>query len=156
MLKIHQIFILKFILLFAASLLISSIISYIALKDIIIEHNKNHLKHAIEFMEMDLKHVEDLDSFASEINKRMSLRVTIIAQDGVVLAESDADKKEMDNHASRFEVMQSNSQDYGDITRYSDTVKADFLYVAKRVLYKNEEIYLRLSMSLEQIMYDFY
>lgn len=156
MLKIHQIFILKFIVLFAASLLISSIISYIALKNIIIEHNKNHLKHAIEFMEMNLKHVEDLESFASEINKRMSLRVTIIAQDGVVLAESDADKKEMDNHASRFEVMQSNSEDYGDITRYSDTVKADFLYVAKRVLYKNEEIYLRLSMSLAQIMYDFY
>jgi len=155
-LKIHQIFILKFLLLFATSLLISSIISYIALKDIIIEHNKNHLKHAIEFMEMDLKKVEDLERFASEINERTSLRVTIIAQDGVVLAESDADKKEMDNHASRFEIMQSNSQDYGDITRYSDTVKADFLYVAKRSVYKGEQIYLRLSMSLEQIMYDFY
>ncbi|MDY0123400.1 ATP-binding protein [Sulfurimonas sp.] len=156
MLKIHQIFILKFLLLFATSLLISSIISYIALKDIIIEHNKNHLKHAIEFMEMDLKSADDLENFASEINKRTSLRVTIVAADGVVLAESDADKKEMDNHASRFEIMQSNSQDYGDITRYSDTVKTDFLYIAKRVVYKNEHIYLRLSMSLEQIMYDFY
>lgn len=156
MLKIHQIFILKFLLLFATSLLISSIISYIALKDIIIEHNKNHLKHAIEFMEMDLKSVENLESFAYEINKRTSLRVTIIAGDGVVLAESDADKEEMDNHASRFEIMQSNSHDYGDITRYSDTVKTDFLYVAKKALYKEKQIYLRLSMSLEQIMYDFY
>ncbi|TKI69297.1 sensor histidine kinase [Sulfurimonas crateris] len=156
MLKIHQIFILKFLLLFATSLLVSSIISYIALKDIIIEHNKNHLKHAIEFMEMDLKSVDDLESFAAEVNEKTSLRVTIIAVDGVVLAESDADKKEMDNHASRFEIMQSNSQDYGYITRYSNTVKADFLYIAKRVIYKDEQIYLRLSMSLEQIMYDFY
>jgi len=155
-LKIHQIFILKFLLLFATSLLISSVISYIALKDIIIEHNKNHLKHAIEFMEMDLKKVNDLDTFALDINKRTSLRVTIIAGDGVVLAESNADKEEMDNHASRFEIMQSNSKDYGDITRYSDTVKTDFLYVAKRSVYKDELIYLRLSMSLEQIMYDFY
>lgn len=156
MLKIHQIFILKFLLLFATSLLISSIISYITLKDIIIEHNKNHLKHAIEFMEMDLKSVDDLDSFATEVNEKTSLRVTIIAGDGVVLAESDADKDEMDNHASRFEIMQSNSHDYGEITRYSDTVKTDFLYIAKRAVYKDEHIYLRLSMSLEQIMYDFY
>ncbi len=156
MLKIHQIFILKFLLLFATSLLISSIISYIALKDIIIEHNKNHLKHAIEFMEMDIKSVDNLESFASDINERTSLRVTIIAHDGVVLAESDANKEEMDNHASRFEIMQSNSNDYGHIIRYSDTVKADFLYVAKRAIYKDEQIYLRLSMSLAQIMYDFY
>jgi len=155
-LKIHQIFILKFLFLFITTLLISSVISYIVLKDIIIQHNKNHLKHAIEFMELDLKNVDNLDDFATKINEKTSLRVTIIAGSGTVLAESDADKNEMDNHASRFEVMASNTQDYGYITRYSNTVKADFLYVAKKVVYKNEQIYIRLSMSLAQIMYDFY
>ncbi|MDD5400329.1 MAG: ATP-binding protein [Sulfurimonas sp.] len=156
MLKIHQIFMLKFVLLFSVTLLITSVISYIALKNIIIEHNKNHLKHAIELIKIDLENIENLDDYAVKVHKSTSLRVTIISENGTVLAESSADKKEMDNHSSRFELMQSNVQDYGDITRYSDTVGADFLYVAKRVTYKNEQIYIRLSMSLAQIMYDFY
>jgi signal transduction histidine kinase len=155
-LKIHQIFILKFLLLFVSTLLITSIIGYIALKDIVIEHKKNHLKHAIELMEIELENIEDIDNFVMKINKKTSLRVTIIAESGVVLAESNADKREMDNHASRFEIMQSNTNNYGDITRYSKTVKADFLYVAKKIAYKNEFIYVRLSMSLAQIMHDFY
>ncbi len=156
MLKIHQIFILKFLLLFVSTLLITSIISYIALKDIIIEHNKNHLKHAIELIEMELKNTKNLDDLAMNINKKTSLRVTIIDKEGSVLAESNADKNEMDNHASRFEIMLSNRKDYGYTTRYSKTVQADFLYVAKKTLYKNEPVYIRLSMSLAQIMYDFY
>lgn len=156
MLKIHQIFILKFLLLFVSTLLITSIISYIALKDIIIEHNKNHLKHAIEIIEIELKNTKNLDDLAININKKTSLRVTIIDKEGSVLAESNADKNEMDNHASRFEIMLSNSKDYGYTTRYSKTVQADFLYVAKKSLYKNEPVYIRLSMSLAQIMYDFY
>ncbi|WP_310441832.1 HAMP domain-containing sensor histidine kinase [Sulfurimonas sp.] len=156
MLKIHQIFILKFLLLFVSTLLITSVIGYIALKDIIIEHKKNHLKHAIELMEIELENIEDIDNFVMKINKKTSLRVTIIAESGVVLAESNADKREMDNHASRFEIMQSNTNNYGDITRYSKTVKADFLYVAKKIAYKNEFIYVRLSMNLAQIMHDFY
>ena len=156
MLKIHQIFIIKFLLLFSASLFITSVISYIALKNIIIEHNKNHLKHAIELMSVELESVKDLDNYVALIHKNTSLRITIVSQDGLVIAESSADKNEMDNHSSRFELMQSNTQKYGDITRYSDTVQTDFLYVAKRVSYKDEQIYVRVSMSLAQIMYDFY
>ncbi|MDQ1264668.1 MAG: two-component system, OmpR family, phosphate regulon sensor histidine kinase PhoR [Campylobacterota bacterium] len=156
MLKIYQIFILKFIILFISSLFITSIISYIALKSIILEHNKNHLKHAIELIELELKNVKNLDEYTDIVNTKTSLRVTIISSEGIVLAESDADKNRMDNHASRFEIMQSNTKEYGDITRYSDTVKADFLYVAKKVTYGDKQIYIRLAMSLAQIMYDFY
>jgi len=155
-LKIHQIFILKFLLLFITALLISSVISYITLKDIIIEHNKNHLKHAIELMEISLNSVENLDDVVAQINEKTALRVTVISKEGTVLAETDADKEEMANHTSRFEVMLSNSQEYGDTVRYSNTLKADFLYIAKKTIYKDEQIYIRLSMSLAQIMYDFY
>jgi signal transduction histidine kinase len=107
-------------------------------------------------MEMELEKIDDLDAYALKIYEKTSLRVTIIAENGVVLAESSADKAQMDNHASRFEVMYSNSNGYGDIVRYSKTVKADFLYVAKKVAYKNGYLYIRLSMSLAQIMDDFY
>lgn len=156
MLKIHQIFIIKFITLFVASLVVSSVISYIALKSIILEHNKNHLKHAVELISMQIKDIKNLDEYVMDIKKRTTLRVTIIDDRGVVLAESDADKTHMDNHASRYEIMQSGKNDYGDITRYSHTVNTDFLYVAKKIDLEDRVIFVRLSMSLAQIMYDFY
>lgn len=156
MLKIYQIFIIKFSLLFVSALFITSLISYLALKSIILEHNKNHLKHAIELIDLELHSVNNLDKYVSNIYKKTSLRTTIIDENGTVLAESNADKTEMDNHAQRFEVMESNTKEYGYIIRYSNTVEADFLYIAKKIVYKNRNIYIRLSMSLAQIMDDFY
>lgn len=156
MLKIHQIFIIKFLLLFGTALFIISVISYVSLKDTIIEHNKNHLRHAIELMEIELSGVKNLDNYAAEIHKNTSLRVTMISDEGVVLVESNMDKQEMDNHSSRYELMQANSHKFGDVVRYSDSVKTDFLYVAKKVAYRDTQVYIRLSMSLAQIMYDFY
>ncbi len=156
MLKIHQIFIIKFLLLFTSALLVTSIISYVALKTIIIEHNKNHLKNAIDLIEIELQNLHDLDEYALSVHEKTSLRVTIIGSDGVVLAESNTDKKSMDNHGSRYEIMQANSEEFASITRYSKTLKVDFLYVAKKLTYSGEKIYIRLSMSLAQIMDDFY
>ena len=156
MVKIHQIFILKFLLLFIGTLLLTSIISYLALKSIIIEHNKNHLKTAIELMEIEFSNVDNLDNYVRKIYDKTSLRVTIIDNDGVVLAESSADKSSMDNHGSRYEIMQSNSEEYGYVTRYSKTLNVDFLYVAKKLSYRGDKIYIRLSMSLAQIMQDYY
>ena len=156
MLKIHQIFIIKFLLLFVGSLLVTSILSYVALKTIIIEHNKTHLQNAIAIMSLEISEVKDLDTYTQNIHNQTHLRVTLVNENGVVLAESNADKETMDNHGSRYEIMQANSQEYAFITRYSKTVKADFLYVAKKVSFHNSKIYIRLSMSLAQIMEDFY
>jgi two-component system, OmpR family, phosphate regulon sensor histidine kinase PhoR len=155
-LKIHQIFIIKFLLLFVGTLFVTSLISYVALKSIIINHNENHLENAIVLMGLDLEKVDDLDAYASSVNKNTNLRVTMIDDDGVVIAESSADKSTMDNHASRYEIMQANRDEFSHITRYSKTIKVDFLYVAKKFFYKDKKIYIRLSMSLAQVMSDFY
>jgi signal transduction histidine kinase len=52
--------------------------------------------------------------------------------------------------------MRANKDEFSHITRYSKTLKVDFLYVAKKFVYKNKNIYIRLSMSLAQVMSDFY
>ncbi|MDA3908222.1 MAG: ATP-binding protein [Sulfurimonas sp.] len=156
MLKIHQIFIIKFLLLFVGTLFVTSLISYIALKSIIIDRNQDHLENAIVLMGLELQKIEDLDSFAKLVHKNTELRVTMIDNDGVVIAESSADKSTMDNHASRYEIMQANRDKFSHITRYSKTLKVDFLYVAKKFSYHGKKIYIRLSMSLAQVMSDFY
>ena len=156
MLKIDQIFIIKFLLLFVSTLLITSILSYLTLKSIVIEHNKNHLKDAIEIMDLKLDSVNNLDKYVEDIYKKTSLRITIVDENGSVLAESEANKIEMDNHAKRFEIIESNTKEYGYIIRYSKTLNMDFLYVAKKIVYKDRDAYIRASMSLAQIMDDFY
>ncbi|WP_321777616.1 HAMP domain-containing sensor histidine kinase [Sulfurimonas sp.] len=156
MLKIHQLFILKFLLLFVGTLFITSLISYVALKSIIIGHNKTHLQNAITLMGMELQDINNLDKYSALVNKKTQLRVTMINQEGKVIAESNLDKKDMDNHASRYEIMQANTDDFSHVIRYSKTLKVDFLYVAKKFDYKEKKIYIRLSMSLAQVMKDFY
>ncbi|PHQ65252.1 MAG: two-component sensor histidine kinase [Sulfurimonas sp.] len=156
MLKIHQIFIIKFLLLFVGTLFVTSLISYVALKSIIIDHNENNLENAIVLMGLELEKVDDLDAYARRVNENTELRVTMIDSDGMVIAESSADKSTMDNHGSRYEIMQANRDMFSHITRYSKTLKVDFLYVAKKFSYRGEKIYIRLSMSLAQVMSDFY
>jgi two-component system, OmpR family, phosphate regulon sensor histidine kinase PhoR len=155
-LKIHQIFIIKFLLLFVGALLVSSLISYISLKSIIINHTKEDLENSIVFIELDLKNVDNLDSYVSKIHKRTGLRVTLIDNNGVVIAETNADKNSMENHSNRYEIMHANNEKFAYITRYSKTIGADFLYIATKVMYKDKHIYIRLSKSLSKVMSDFY
>ncbi|MFT5835251.1 MAG: two-component system phosphate regulon sensor histidine kinase PhoR [Sulfurimonas sp.] len=156
MLKIHEIFIIKFLLLFVGTLLVISLISYVALKSIIINHNQHNLENAIVLMELELENTKDIDLYAKRVYETTNLRVTMIDDDGVVIAESSADKSTMDNHGTRYEIMQANRDEFAHITRYSKTLKVDFLYVAKKISYNGKKIYIRLSTSLAQVMNDFY
>lgn len=126
------------------------------LKSIVIDYNKEHLQSVIKMIEFHINDVDNLESYAKKIHKQTNLRVTVVNEVGKVIAESDANKQTMDNHASRYEIMASNNQEFADITRYSHTLNVDFLYVAKKTSYKGKKIYLRLSISLGKIMDDFY
>lgn len=156
MLKIYQIFIIKFLLFFVGTLFITSLVSYISLKSSIIEHNQEHLQNAIKLISMELENHENLDEYAHMLNKTTGLRVTMVDNKGVVIAESEVAKESMENHGSRYEIMQANSEEFSHIIRYSDTLFVDFLYVAKKIVVRNEPIYLRLSISLAKVMEDFY
>ena len=156
MLKIHQIFLIKFFSLFVGALVLFSVLMYISLKESTLEHNKNHLQHAIMLIGLNIQTADNLDLYALQIHERTDLRVTFIDAEGVVIAESEADKETMENHANRYEIMQANKEDFSYIVRYSKTLKTDFLYVAKKCVYRGKPIYLRLSMSLEKTLHDFY
>jgi len=156
MLKLHQIFFLNFLAIFTGTLLISSLVAYLTIKSSTINENKEQLKKEISLLQMQLPFVTNLDTFASEIKKQTDLRVTIINEEGLVLAESNKDKTKMDNHRGRPEIMDAATAEYGCITRYSDTIKTDFLYVTKQVHFKDQEVFFRLSISLDTVMHEFY
>jgi two-component system, OmpR family, phosphate regulon sensor histidine kinase PhoR len=73
------------------------------------------------------------DALAKQIGAGVDTRVTIIAPDGTVLGDSEADPAAMENHAGRPEVQAAMQSGSGKDTRSSSTLGVDFSYVAQRV-----------------------
>lgn len=59
-----------------------------------------------------------------------ALRVTIVNTRGVVLCDSEAEAKSMENHLSRPEIASALASQRGRSTRFSETVQSTMLYVA--------------------------
>lgn len=81
--------------------------------------------------------IEYLDSIENE-----NERITLIAPDGTVIADTVADAESLENHSSRDEVRQAMQNGSGTSSRYSDTLTEKIVYYAVEM--KNGEI-LRIS-----------
>jgi len=62
-----------------------------------------------------------------------TVRVTVIAADGQVLADSQSDPSTMENHAGRPEIRDAFAKGDGQSIRYSVTIKRNLLYYAVRL-----------------------
>lgn len=69
-----------------------------------------------------------LRQFAERAARATDDRVTIIALDGTVLADTEADPSTMKNHLDRPEVREALQHEQGTSARYSTTVERDVLY----------------------------
>ncbi|HET7872836.1 MAG TPA: HAMP domain-containing protein, partial [Terriglobales bacterium] len=79
-------------------------------------------------VENDTRH--SLQQMAEEEARITQTRVTVIAHDGKVLADTEADPDTMENHAGRPEVAAALAGKTGTNKRRSHTVGVEFLYVA--------------------------
>lgn len=106
--------------------------------------------------EKDLSPAEDeLDNLVKEWSKSINSRVTIIDKEGVVIAESDADRMTMDNHLDRPEIQQAITDGVGRSVRFSRTEGIEFMYVAVPVLETGDFIgFARVAIPLSQIQAD--
>ena len=60
-------------------------------------------------------------------------RITLIAQDGTVLYDSEADESTMNNHANREEIVEAQENGYGEASRLSSTLDVTTIYYAVRL-----------------------
>jgi len=75
-------------------------------------------------------HVTASRSIAARAARSTGARVTLIAPDGTVLADSEHDPATMENHSSRPEVREALATGSGSSIRHSATIGVDMLYVA--------------------------
>ena len=73
---------------------------------------------------------KNYQAVAEEAAATADVRATIIDRTGKVLADTEANPVEMENHATRPEFMEAFRGGVGESTRFSHTVHIDFLYVA--------------------------
>jgi two-component system phosphate regulon sensor histidine kinase PhoR len=74
----------------------------------------------------------ELQATARRLGEGARVRITLIAADGRVLADSEHDPATMDNHATRPEVREARRAGRGHSVRRSATLGTDMLYVALR------------------------
>ena len=156
MLKLHDIFLRKFLLLFTGIFLLIATLSYFWVKSIFIEQTKIDLLNNIDLLSLQITDFNNIDNKAKEIKKAIGLRITIINQQGLVIAESHKDKSLMDNHLNRTEILQSKYSKYGSIVRYSETLKKDLVYVSKMYSLNGVEYFIRMARDLEKINEEYF
>jgi two-component system phosphate regulon sensor histidine kinase PhoR len=102
---------------------------------------------------------DDLESPLSEISNIVdtysqifNARITVINTDGLVLADSEADQSQMENHLARPEILMALGGKEGVETRHSKTLDQDMLYVAEPVSVSGKVIgVVRLSVPMDQL-----
>ncbi len=95
---------------------------------------------------------QEINQVAQEYGQQIETRITLIDNQGKVVADSAADKSEMENHGDRLEVRAALEGRIGSTIRYSATLKTDLFYVAIPVT--SDELpfqVIRLAVSLAEI-----
>lgn len=114
---------------------------------------------SIEWIIRDHAPFEDETGFAKwvdELGDRLGVRITYIAKQGRVLADSDVGfiaVNSMDNHSRRPEVMQAHMEGHGSNVRFSDTVHKEMLYVAAKMndVTIVQDGFLRLAVPFSKV-----
>ncbi len=76
---------------------------------------------------------QKLTSSIETIATQTDTRITLIAEDGIVVDDTERDPKTMENHGDRSEVRQARSDGIGSARRRSPTLGIPMLYLAMRV-----------------------
>lgn len=87
-----------------------------------------------------------------QIGQRTDTRVTLLTKDGVVIADSEFNASEMDNHRYRPEIIAANTADIGQSRRYSKTLQKPMLYVAVSAMASSGNLgYIRTALPTQRI-----
>jgi len=152
LLKLDQLYFRSFLILFIITVLLTSTIGYIVLKNSETNSHKTMLLSMIYQFSILEDRQKSKDEAVKEIYEKTLVRVTIINPKGEVISESSRDIKGMDNHLNREEIQMAISNDVGFSVRYSKSVDKDYLYVAKKFPYG----FIRMAYALDTIKAKFF
>lgn len=139
------------------AVLLTSAIAFVVMRNSVIEETKISAKSMANML---LAEIENDDAslyddkakslkYESSSKELTPYRITIIANDGTVLGDSNADISAMDNHADRPEVLEANINGVGSARRDSSTLGTNMLYVA--VKSSESDLIVRVALPLTEL-----
>ena len=124
-------------------------------RDFYYRHVKEDLyDRAILTSKLIILHKEGTQSFQELVKtsgKETNMRITIVDESGVVVADSDEQPSLMDNHLNRPEIIQSKLDGVGSSQRFSTTLNQEMMYLAIPLLLDKNNLTVRVSMSLSNL-----
>lgn len=97
---------------------------------------------------------DEIDDTLRQLASDLNVRLTLIAPDGVVVADSQHPVQEMDNHKDRPEVREAVVAGIGTATRQSATEHVPYFYVASVIDPDNTVIRLSVPISVVERLID--
>lgn len=158
MLKIHQLFLRTYISIFAAILITLTLVIYFWAKNLYISQIEKNLLQNIDTLAIVLKNNQNIDNIRSivkSLHTELHLRITIIDEKGIVIAESDKELANINNHANRVEIIQAKNVGVGKDSRVSETLNKNLLYIAKKVTIADNIYYIRMADYTNKIADNF-
>ncbi len=155
MLKIHQLFIRTFTIIFLLMLIVLSTIVYYWSKNIYLDQIKKNLLQNIDSLSISLTSFKNIDYVIKTFKSKTGLRITIIDKNGKVIADSDKKVEQMENHSTRTEIIHAKYEEYGKAIRFSKTLEEELLYIAKKLIIDEEVYYIRLADYTTKIKENF-
>ena len=159
-LKLYQKFLLIFFFLLIIPLVVVIVVSFQVFKAKYVEITYHDLYSRDMLLEYSVKDFVKLDPNDSELETMISkagresdVRITIIAKDGTVAADSESNPKKMENHFNRPEIKDALLGFEGQSKRFSATLDKEFMYVAVPI-YRDGGIVgaIRTSISFDRLL----
>lgn len=95
---------------------------------------------------------DDIQPRVQFLGDQLGTRLTVIGEDGWVLADSQEHPRNMDNHGTRPEVLAARSQGSGASVRFSDTIGTEMMYFALPVFAGGQLAgYVRTGLSTSSV-----
>lgn len=150
-------FLWKLYLAFAALIVLSGVVTSLALSKRLYDNDlaqvRSNLEHQAEALEQSLVGIDTTDlSIIRErteaLGEALACRLTVIDRQGVVLSDSRHDPAAMENHKNRPEVAEAWRLGVGEARRYSSTLNRNLFYVAVRGRFAEEPMIFRAAVSL--------
>lgn len=156
MLKIHRLFFRSFLFIFLTTITTISLVVYFWAKNIYLEDSKLNLSKNIDSFLILLKQndLTNIDKVIKDLGSKLNLRVSIVDQNGNVIAESE-NIELTENHLNREEIIKANKDDYGSSIRFSKSLQKELLYVAKKFELNNQYYFIRMSTFTNKIFDNF-
>jgi len=134
-------------------------VSYRRLNEVHLAESRNHQLRIVQFAQLhfqdvwrqSLGEVDFIDRECKAFGVESPMRLTVIAFDGRVLGDSEADPAAMKNHktADRPEIMQAMKGLSGDHARRSETLGVEFRYLARPIRHGKKVVgVVRVAMPM--------